>query len=100
MRNKLVKEKNVCFTLTLHYTVIQRMKKQLMFQVNTGKWVEQNKQRAPHRAYIRQEVKADPEKKVQATSAETVRCLGAVPDQQQKRFTITQLLLPPEWTCL
>lgn len=46
---------------------------------------------------IRQEVKADPEKKVQAPSAETVRRLGAVSDREQKHFTVTQLLLPPEW---
>ena len=31
-------------------------------------------------------------KKVQATSAETVRRLGAVPDRQQKRLTTTPLL--------
>ena len=35
------------------------------------------------------EVKADPEEKLQATSAETVRRLGAVPDRQQKRFRTT-----------
>ena len=52
-----------------------------------------------HQADIRQEIKADPEERVQATSAETVRRLGAVPDRQQERFTTTQLLLPSEWTC-
>jgi len=44
-----------------------------------------------HQACIRQEVKEDPDKKVKATSAETVRRLGPVPDRQQKRFKITSL---------
>ena len=44
----------------------------------------------PHdKVDIGQEVKADPEEKLQATSAETVRRLGAVPDRQQKRFRTT-----------
>lgn len=44
----------------------------------------------PHdKVDIRQEVKADPEEKLQATSAETVRRLGTVPDRQQKRFRTT-----------
>ena len=38
---------------------------------------------------IGQEVKADPDEKLQATSGETVRRLGAVPDRQQKRFRTT-----------
>ena len=42
MRDKLVREKNGCVLLTLHQTVIQKMTKLLLFQMNTGKWVEQN----------------------------------------------------------
>ena len=42
MRHKLVREKNGCVLLTLHQTVIQKMTKLLLFQMNTGKWVEQN----------------------------------------------------------
>ena len=42
MRRKLVREKNGCVLLTLHQTVIQKMTKLLLFQMNTGKWVEQN----------------------------------------------------------
>ena len=38
---------------------------------------------------IRQEIEADPKKKVQATSAETLRRPGAVPDWQQN---VSQLL--------
>ena len=38
---------------------------------------------------IRQEIEADPKKKVQATSAETLRHPGAVPDWQQN---VSQLL--------
>ena len=37
-----MREKNGCVLLTLHQTVIQKMTKLLRFQMNTGKWVEQN----------------------------------------------------------
>ena len=37
-----MREKNGCVLLTLHQTVIQKMTKLLLFQMNTGKWVEQN----------------------------------------------------------
>ena len=54
-----------------------------------------------NQACLRQEVKENTKKEVQATPTETTDAapgMGAVQDRQQECVTITPLLFPPEWT--